>query len=60
MTIKLNPDLNFVREVCSKITKNNGHCPCAIILNDDNICMCKEFREKDTPGYCNCKLYYKY
>ena len=35
------------------------YCPNALIQDNEHKCMCKEFREKETPGYCNCGLYYK-
>lgn len=46
-----------VREL---VKKNNGYCPCAVIKTDDTECMCKEFREQETPGTCHCGLYEKY
>lgn len=35
------------------------HCPCKVKKNEDTLCMCKEFREQNEPGYCHCGLYYK-
>lgn len=51
--MKLNPNKNVVDNVRSKL-KNNPHCPCMIVENDDTICPCKPCREK---GICICKLY---
>ena len=58
--IKLNPDVEKVKEVREAIAKNNGYCPCKIIKNADTRCMCKEFREQLVPGPCQCMLYIKY
>lgn len=41
------------------VRKNDGYCPCAVQKTPDTKCMCKEFREKDTPGLCHCGLYEK-
>lgn len=60
MKIKVNPDKNLVKEIRNKTKENNGHCACAITFNDDNICMCKEFREQVANGIadeCHCGLY---
>ena len=46
-----------VREL---VKKNNGYCPCAVIKTDETECMCKEFRDQETPGTCHCGLYEKY
>lgn len=55
-----NSDKSFVSEVRAKIKENNGHCACAISFNEDNKCMCKEFREQiasGAVGECHCGLY---
>lgn len=60
MRVVTNPDKKFVEEVRIKIKKNKGHCACAISFNDDNKCICKEFREqieRGEVGECHCGLY---
>lgn len=60
MKIVVNKDKELVKEIREKIKQNNGHCCCAIVFNDDNMCMCKEFREKIANkelGFCDCGLY---
>lgn len=55
-----NPDKDFVKEIREKIKVNNGHCACAITFNDDNKCICKEFRQQidnGVAGECHCGLY---
>ena len=55
-----NPDKDFVKEVRKKIKENKGHCACAIILNENNKCMCKDFREqikREEISECHCQLY---
>ena len=63
MLIKLNDDKNVVESIRHGLRLKNGYCPCKLEKNDDNKCMCKEFREqiKDPQfeGYCHCMLYYK-
>ena len=41
------------------VDKNGGYCPCAVQKTPDTRCICKEFREKDTPGLCHCGRYEK-
>lgn len=58
--VQINSDAQLVAEIRAKIEDNNGHCACAITFTDDNLCMCKEFREqieRQEPGECHCGLY---
>ena len=51
---------DFVNEIRKKIKENNGHCACDIVFNEDNKCMCKEFREQianGIAGECHCGLF---
>lgn len=60
MKIEINSDKDLVKEIRDKIKENNGHCACAIIKDDDTICMCKAFREQianGITGECHCGLY---
>lgn len=41
------------------LKENGGYCPCSFEKSEDTKCMCKEFREQDTPGLCHCGLYEK-
>lgn len=59
MIIKKNPDEDFAKEIKKQIKDNGGYCPCSIIKSKDTKCMCKNFKEQETPGYCHCGLYYK-
>lgn len=57
--IRPNNDKELVTEIRNKIKENDGYCPCSLLKNDDTKCMCKEFRESNTRGYCRCGLYYR-
>lgn len=60
MRIEINSDKDLVEEIRNKIKENDGHCACAIIFDEDNKCMCKDFREQianDISGECHCGLY---
>lgn len=63
MKIIFNPNEKIVQMIRDGLKKKEGYCPCKLIKNEDNVCMCKEFREQisdpDFEGYCHCKLYYK-
>lgn len=55
-----NQDANLVEEIRAKIKANDGYCACAIVKDQDTICMCKEFRDQITEGVsgeCHCGLY---
>ena len=55
-----NPDENLVKEIRAKIQENNGHCACVVSFNEENKCMCKQFREQiknKELGECHCGLY---
>ena len=57
MRIKKNPNKSVVEEVEKALKENDGYCPCAFPKTEDTKCMCKEFRERETPGECYCGLY---
>ena len=60
MRVIVNPNSEIVTEIRAKIKTNNGHCACVIVFNEDNRCICKEFREqieRGEPGECHCGLY---
>lgn len=63
MKITFNEDKEYVEKIREGLMRKNGHCPCKLQMTEDNMCMCKEFREQiadpDFEGYCHCRLYYK-
>lgn len=63
MKIILNPDKKVVEAIREGVKKKDGYCPCRLARTEDNICMCKEFREQladsDFENFCHCRLYYK-
>lgn len=63
MKLIFNPDEKVVKLIRDGLKKKDGHCPCRLLMTEDTVCMCKEFREQisnpDFEGFCHCKLYYK-
>lgn len=63
MKIYFNKNKELVSAIREGLKRKDGYCPCRVERNDDNICMCREFREQiadeNFEGYCHCKLYYK-
>lgn len=63
MPIRLNENAEVVKIVREGLKRTGGYCPCRREINEDNKCMCREFREQiadpDFEGYCHCMLYYK-
>lgn len=54
-----NPDRAFYEEVAEAVYQNHGYCCCGIKHTEDMKCMCKDFRNKNIPGPCNCGRYIK-
>ena len=59
MKIVENEDKAHVSQIRTAMELNRGYCPCSFEKNADTKCMCKEFREQKTEGYCHCGLYKK-
>jgi ferredoxin-thioredoxin reductase catalytic subunit len=63
MKIIFNPDQKIVSAIRDGLKRKEGYCPCRIQKTDDNLCMCKEFRDQiadpNFEGFCHCRLYYK-
>lgn len=63
MKIIFNSDERVVKAIREGLKRKDGYCPCRIARVEDNVCMCKEFRDQiadpNFEGYCHCKLYYK-
>ena len=47
------------RSIKTLVDNNDGYCPCAVNKTPDTKCICKEFREQQTPGLCHCGRYEK-
>lgn len=54
----LNPDFIKRKQVEEDIKLNDGYC-LARPHTEETKCICKEFKEQDHCGLCNCGLYYK-
>ena len=59
LKVRKNPDKHTVKDIMRQIKENNGYCPCKLEQTTATKCMCLEFREQNTPGYCHCGLYFK-
>ena len=63
MKVSLNKDEEVVKTIKEGLKRTGGYCPCKLQRTEDNICMCKEFKEQIADpffeGYCHCMLYYK-
>lgn len=63
MKVSLNQNEEVVKTIKEGLKRTGGYCPCKLQRTEDNICMCKEFKEQiadpDFEGYCHCTLYYK-
>ncbi len=63
MKIIFNPDEKVVSAIRDGLKRKDGYCPCRIQKTEDNVCMCKEFRDQvadpNFEGFCHCRLYYK-
>ena len=59
MKIVENSDKKIVQEIREKLKANSGYCPCSLFQDKEHKCMCKDFREQTTPGFCHCKRFMK-
>ncbi|MBR3087185.1 MAG: ferredoxin thioredoxin reductase catalytic beta chain [Kiritimatiellae bacterium] len=63
MKITINENREVVERIRAGLTKRGGYCPCRLQKIEDNLCMCKEFRDQiadpEFEGYCHCRLYHK-
>lgn len=63
MSIRLNEDANVVARIREGLKARGGYCPCRVLKNEENKCICQEFRDQiadpNFEGYCHCRLYYK-
>ena len=63
MKITINENREVVDRIRTGLLKRGGYCPCRLQQIEDNLCMCKEFRDQiadpEFEGYCHCRLYYK-
>ena len=63
MEIIYNENEKIVNTIREGLKKTGGYCPCRLDHTEDNMCMCKEFREQiadpEFEGFCHCRLYYK-
>ena len=63
MKITVNEDRRIVEAIREGLRRRDGYCPCRVQKVEDNICMCKEFRDQiadpEFEGYCHCQLYHK-
>ena len=61
MKIRYNEDAEVVARLREALLKRGLYCRLQKI--EDNVCMCREFREQiadpEFEGYCHCRLYYK-
>ena len=46
MKITFNEDKKLVEAIRNGLIKKQGYCPCRIQKIEDNVCMCREFREQ--------------
>ena len=54
-----NPNQKEFEEILKDVETNDGYCPCFVERTADRKCMCKNFREQQTEGFCHCGLYKK-
>lgn len=63
MKITINEDKAIVAAIREGLVKRQGYCPCRVQKIEDNLCMCKEFRDQiadpEFEGFCHCRLYHK-
>lgn len=64
LKIVTNDDEELVKEAekqlqLMKEKYRKRYCPCALEFTQDTICPCKNFRDKEEEGECDCGRYKK-
>lgn len=59
MKVIVSKDKEHVAAIRKALKENLGYCPCSFVKSPDTKCMCREFKERKTPGLCHCGLYEK-
>jgi hypothetical protein len=57
--IKRNPDPEKFKKLNDAVLANNHFCPARTDKVPENKCMCKQFLNRDSEGFCKYKLFYK-
>jgi len=56
--IFINPDPEKATAIKERVMANGGFCPNKN-ETEDTRCICVQFMERDSEGWCKCRLYYK-
>lgn len=56
--IKMNQDRDKFNSLRQQVADNMGYCPVKE-RSPENRCICKQFIDRDSEGYCKFRLYYK-
>lgn len=54
-----NPIKEEYDEITQAVKNNDGYCPCLLEKFESSKCICLEFREQTTEGFCHCGRYEK-
>ena len=49
--INPNPDFVFRKQIEESIKNNNGYCLSCLEQNENNKCICSEFKEQDNRDF---------
>jgi hypothetical protein len=55
----MNPDKDKFTELNQRVKDNGGFCPVKDERTPANRCVCEQFKERDSEGFCKLRLYYK-
>lgn len=54
-----NPNKNEYAEITKDVESNDGYCPCVHTKSVHTKCICLEFKNQNTEGFCRCGRYKK-
>jgi len=57
--IFMNPDIEKRTILRQRVKDNDGYCPSREGRDPLNRCICRQFMERDSEGFCKCRLYFK-
>lgn len=54
-----NPNKDDYNTATKAVKEADGYCPCRLKRDASTKCMCEDFKNQSTEGYCCCGRYLK-
>ena len=54
-----NPDKEIYESATKAVKNADGYCPCRLKRDQSTKCMCEDFKNQQTEGFCYCLRFCK-